>query len=51
MTDLRGGNSYGSSNGFCLHVHDGAIVVGLGSTELTGERLLLHCVQDRGLHA
>lgn len=48
MTDLRGGNSYGSSNGFCLHVHDGAIVVGLGSTELTGERLLLHCVQDRG---
>ena len=44
MTDLRGGNSYGSSNGFCLHVHDGAIVVGLGPTELTGERLLLHCV-------
>lgn len=36
MTDLRGGNSYGSSNGFCLRVHDGAIVVGLGSTELTG---------------
>jgi len=50
MTDLRGGNSYGSSNGFCLRVHDGAIVVGLGSTELTGERLLLYCVQDRGLH-
>ena len=51
MTDLRGGNSHGSSNGFCLRVHDGAIVVvGLGSTELTGERLLLHCVQDRGLH-
>ena len=28
MTDLRGGNSHGSSNGFCLRVHDGAIVVG-----------------------
>ena len=51
MTDLRGGNSHGSSNGFCLRVHDGAIVVSLGSTELTGERLLLHRVQDRGLHA
>ena len=50
MTDLRGGNSYGSSNGFCLRVDDGAILWGLGSTELTGERLLLHCVQDRGLH-
>ena len=50
MTDLREDYSYGSSNGFFLRVHDGAIVVGLGSTELTGERLLLHCVQDRGLH-
>ena len=50
MTDLRGDYSYGSSNGFCLRVHDGAIVVGLGPTELTGERPLLHRVQDRGLH-
>ena len=28
MTDLREDYSYGSSNGFCLRVHDGAIVVG-----------------------
>ena len=28
----------------------GRLLWGLGSTELTGERLLLHCVQDKGLH-